>query len=59
MLCMLLIVRHDFNICVNRQLLEEAGVQDVSRPSYICSVTPYSYQPFFLGVALIDQRLPV
>ena len=23
----LLVVRHDFNICINRQLLEEAGVQ--------------------------------
>ena len=23
----LLVVRHDFNICMNRQLLEEAGVQ--------------------------------
>ena len=23
----LLVVRHDFNICINRQLLKEAGVQ--------------------------------
>ena len=23
----LIVVRHDFNICINRQLLEEAGVQ--------------------------------
>ena len=25
--CMLLVVQHDFNICINRQLLEEAGLQ--------------------------------
>ena len=23
----LLVIRHDFNICINRQLLEETGVQ--------------------------------